>query len=110
MYALAEGESDDVLGVFKTTNGGATWANVAEITSDKEEQMSYGNTNRRSPDKSGASRYAAAPNCIGRLTAAKPGTGSPMGILRTENSQKLRASRSSLPSHASGLVPAWSTT
>jgi photosystem II stability/assembly factor-like uncharacterized protein len=44
MYALAEGENDDVLGVFKTTNGGATWANVAGDHFDKEEQMSYGNT------------------------------------------------------------------
>lgn len=44
MYALAEGDSDDVLDVFKTTNGGAAWANVAGDHFGKEEQMSYGNT------------------------------------------------------------------
>ena len=45
MYALAENDSDTVLGVFKTTNGGAAWENVADEDHFKnEEQLSYGNT------------------------------------------------------------------
>lgn len=44
MYALAENDSDTVLGVFKTTDGGATWRNVAHDHFEHEEQLSYGNT------------------------------------------------------------------
>src|SRR5262249_4789437 len=44
MYALAEDDDDTVLGVFKTTNGGATWKNTAGDHFQHEEQLSYGNT------------------------------------------------------------------
>ena len=44
MYALAEDIDDNVLGVFKTTNGGATWENTADDHFEHEEQLSYGNT------------------------------------------------------------------
>ena len=44
MYALAEDIDDNVLGVFKTTNGGATWENTADDHFKHEEQLSYGNT------------------------------------------------------------------
>ena len=44
MYALAEDGGDNVLGVFKTTNGGAAWENVAGDHFENEEQLSYGNT------------------------------------------------------------------
>jgi photosystem II stability/assembly factor-like uncharacterized protein len=43
MYALAENK-DLVLGVFKSTNGGTSWTNVAGTHFVKEGQMSYGNT------------------------------------------------------------------
>jgi photosystem II stability/assembly factor-like uncharacterized protein len=44
MYALAENNSDGVLGVFKTTNAGAGWVDVAGTHFATEGQMSYGNT------------------------------------------------------------------
>jgi len=44
MYALAENDNDRVLGVFKTTNGGAAWADVAGDHFAREEQIAYGNT------------------------------------------------------------------
>ena len=45
MYALFEDDSDGVLGVFKTTNGGTTWDDVTDDDHFKDEdQLSYGNT------------------------------------------------------------------
>ena len=44
MYALAEDDSDNVLGVFKTINGGAAWTDTAGDHFENEEQLSYGNT------------------------------------------------------------------
>jgi photosystem II stability/assembly factor-like uncharacterized protein len=44
MYALAENDSDGVLGVFRTTDGGAAWRNVAGDHFGREDQISYGNT------------------------------------------------------------------
>ena len=44
MYALAEDDSDNVLGVFKTINGGAAWTDIAGDHFENEEQLSYGNT------------------------------------------------------------------
>jgi photosystem II stability/assembly factor-like uncharacterized protein len=44
MYAFVEDDSDGVLGVFKTANGGQEWENVAGDHFRKEEQIAYGNT------------------------------------------------------------------
>jgi photosystem II stability/assembly factor-like uncharacterized protein len=48
LYAFAtdehSGRSDLLLGVFKTTNGGSTWTNVAGTHFRNELQISYGNT------------------------------------------------------------------
>jgi photosystem II stability/assembly factor-like uncharacterized protein len=44
MYALVEDDSDGVLGVFKTTDGGNSWENKAGDHFEKEEQIAYGNT------------------------------------------------------------------
>jgi len=44
IYAIASDRDDFVLGVFKTTNGGASWTNVAGTHFRGERQMSYGNT------------------------------------------------------------------
>lgn len=44
IYALASTQKDTVLGVFRSDNGGSSWANVAGAHFAKEGQMSYGNT------------------------------------------------------------------
>lgn len=48
LYAFATDERSDradlLLGVFKTTNGGNSWANVAGTHFRNEQQISYGNT------------------------------------------------------------------
>jgi photosystem II stability/assembly factor-like uncharacterized protein len=48
LYAFAADEmsasSDQMLGVFRTSNGGKTWTNVAGTHFKKEGQISYGNT------------------------------------------------------------------
>lgn len=48
IYALAadtgSADADRLLGVFKSTNGGTSWKNVAGSHFAKEGQMSYGNT------------------------------------------------------------------
>jgi len=48
LYAFAadqaSGSSDLLLGVFRTADGGRTWANVTTTHFNKEGQISYGNT------------------------------------------------------------------
>ena len=44
IYALTANDSDGVLGVFLSTNGGGTWRRIAGKEFAKEGQMSYGNT------------------------------------------------------------------
>ncbi|MFL6274291.1 MAG: WD40/YVTN/BNR-like repeat-containing protein [Blastocatellia bacterium] len=48
LYAFAADEmsasSDQMLGVFRTSNGGKTWTNIAGTHFKKEGQISYGNT------------------------------------------------------------------
>jgi photosystem II stability/assembly factor-like uncharacterized protein len=44
MYALASDDSDAVLGVFRSANGGNTWADVSGNHFIDEGQMFYGNT------------------------------------------------------------------
>ena len=44
LYALASDASDQVLGVFRSADGGNTWSNVAGRHFKDEAQMFYGNT------------------------------------------------------------------
>jgi photosystem II stability/assembly factor-like uncharacterized protein len=44
LYAIASTQKDAVLGVFRSDNGGSSWASVAGTHFAKEGQMSYGNT------------------------------------------------------------------
>jgi photosystem II stability/assembly factor-like uncharacterized protein len=44
LYAISSDGNDQVLGVFKSMDGGASWANVAGVHFAQEGQMSYGNT------------------------------------------------------------------
>jgi len=44
IYAISSTLKDAVLGVFRSDNGGASWANVAGNHFVKEDQMSYGNS------------------------------------------------------------------
>jgi len=44
IYALASDQSDNVLGVFRSTNGGNSWREILDGRYPKERQISYNNT------------------------------------------------------------------
>jgi len=44
IYALASNHSDQVLGLYRTTNGGKRWTDILRGRPPKERQMSYNNT------------------------------------------------------------------
>ncbi|HEU0081556.1 MAG TPA: hypothetical protein VFQ87_01680 [Bradyrhizobium sp.] len=44
IYAISSAQDESVLGVFRSSDGGASWVNIAGTHFVKEGQMSYGNT------------------------------------------------------------------